>query len=121
MTSQMSARSSRPPVRCIRLQQIVEVDAVLLKEALPGLPVERRELSLDLGIIDQEESPPLVDVGRANGRIEDARLDVVGNWVRFQPPHRAGRVQRFVDIHVAPPRHSPTQTSRYHVLKLHIA
>ncbi len=28
---------------------------------------------------------------------------MVGDRVRFQPPHRAGRIYRFVDIHVVPP------------------
>jgi len=30
------------------------------------------------------------DVRRANGSIADARLRIVGDRVRFQPPHRAG-------------------------------
>jgi hypothetical protein len=100
--SQMHTRSYRPPHRGIRLEQVGEA---LLKWcanlALKCLQGERRELSLDLCVIDQEEAPPLFDVRRANGRIEDTRLHLIGDRVRFEPPHRARRVQRFVEIHEA--------------------
>ena len=96
----MNARSHRPPHRRIGLQQVGEGLAECpTNHALKSLPVERGKLRLDLWIINQYESPPFFDGGRVNGSIEDAGLHIVGDRVRFQPPHRAGRVQRFVDVH----------------------
>src|SRR5947208_1484283 len=99
----MNARSNRPPHRCIGLHHIVEGLQWRANQALHSLPIEWRELKLDLSVINQDEPPLLVYIWRANGSIEDASLHVVGDRVRFQPPHRAGRVQRFVDIHEVPP------------------
>src|SRR5947208_2467367 len=99
MMNQMNARSNRPPHRCISLHLVGEGLNWRAKQALKSLPIEWGELRLDPCVINQDESPLFSDVGSANGSIEDARLHIVWYRVRFQPPHRAGCVQRFVDIH----------------------
>ena len=83
----------------VRRLELVLVDG--LPELAHGVLVQRGEGRLLGGVVEQEEAPVLLVAARGgpDGRIEDAGLDVVGDGVRPDAAHGAGRVQRFVEIH----------------------
>lgn len=55
---------------------------MLVEQALPHLKVKRRKTRFYIGVINQDETPFLVDVRGADSRIKDARLYIVWDRVR---------------------------------------
>src|SRR5512134_3440515 len=100
MIDQVQSGSNGTTHLCIGLDNVGEqLFGWSTHQTLKSLPVKRRELRLDLRVVDQDEMPAFSDVGRVNGSVEDASLYIVGNGIRFKTPHRAGRVNCLVNIH----------------------
>ena len=72
-----------------------------LEAELRGLRGRARDITSELGIIDQKESPVLsVSASwRPDRRVQDTPLNVNRDGVGLDPSHRARGVHRFIEIH----------------------
>ena len=72
-------------------------------ELVHALAIDRRQLLLDLEIVDEDEPPRLCVPGArsSDGGVEDPSLDVSGNWLAGDAPHGACRVERLPQVHLA--------------------